>query len=265
MLIAQISDLHFHLEGRYVDLIRPKEHLAAAVAALNALRLLPDLVLVTGDLTEHGRPEEYEGVGAVLSELRMPWLPIPGNHDSVEHMRAAFPDMSCLHNDTPFIQYAIEDLPLRIIALDTVVPGASHGALCERRLGWLARTLEIETEKPTVIMMHHPPIETGIRGMDGLALQEGRETFLDLIAEYDNIERIACGHVHRSVMCRLAGTVVSICPGIAHQITLDLEGDPNDLQFIFEPPGYQLHWFGDNGLVTHHGVIGDHGQAIRYE
>lgn len=263
MLIAQISDLHFHLEGPNIDLIRPADRLEAAVQALNTLSTPPDLVLVTGDLTEKGLSEEYAEVGALLGRLSMPWLPIPGNHDVAENMRAAFPEMRCLRWAAPFMHYVIDDYPIRIVALDTVVPGEGYGALCTARLEWLAAALAAETEKPTLIMMHHPPLETGLRCMDQLALLEGRAVFAELLAQHDNIERVVCGHVHRHISGRLSGTAVVTCPSIAPQIALDLEGDPSYVAYRLEPPAYLLHWFGDNGLVTHHAYVGDYGETFR--
>ena len=264
MLIAQISDLHFHLEGHHIDLIQPAQRLEAAVQALNTLSHPPDLVLVTGDLTENGLPEEYAEVGALLSGLHMPWLPIPGNHDNAENMREAFPEMRCLRRGGAFMHYVIDDFPIRIVALDTVVPGEDHGALCPARLEWLTEALDAETEKPTLIMMHHPPLDTGLRCMDQYALMEGRDVFADLIANYHNIERIVCGHMHRHIVGCLSRTVVTACPGIAHQTALELEGDPAYLAFRLEPPSYLLHWFGDNGLITHHAYVGDYGEAVKY-
>lgn len=264
MLIAQISDLHFHLEGPHIDLIRPVERLEAAVSTLNSLPLLPDLVLVTGDIAENGLPEEYAAAGELLMQLRMPWLPIPGNHDDAENMRNAFPEMRCLRWGAPFMHYVIDEFPIRIVALDTVVPGETQGALCPARLEWLAEALEAEAEKPTLIMMHHPPLDTGLRCMDQYALMEGRDVFADLIAQHGNIERIVCGHMHRHIVGCLSRTVVATCPGIAHQIALELEGDPSFLAFRQEPPAYLLHWFGDNGLITHHAYVGDYGEPIRY-
>jgi Icc protein len=105
--------------------------------------------------------------------------------------------------------------------------------------------------------MHHPPFETGIKLMDDLGLLEGREAFAEVIAPYRNIERILCGHLHRTIVCRVGGTVASTCPGTAHQIELNLNNDAHDLSFNFEPPGYQLHWLGPQGLVTHHALIGE--------
>ncbi|MGB6105771.1 MAG: phosphodiesterase [Pusillimonas sp.] len=257
MLIAQISDLHIQQGGKDTGLIQAEQHLAACVRALNRLAPRPDLVVVTGDLTEHGRKQEYLLLKPLLDQLDIPFLLIPGNHDSPAVLREAFHDHDYLRTGSPFIQYAIDSWPLRIVALDTTVPMRSEGALCGERLNWLADTLAQAPDTPTVVLMHHPPFETGIKLMDDLGLLTGREAFAEIIAPYRNIERILCGHLHRTMLCRIGHTVASTCPGTAHQIALDLDPGAQGLSFNFEPPGYQLHWRGAQGLVTHHAVIGD--------
>src|SRR5690606_6226400 len=166
-------------------------------------------------------------------------------------LRTAFSDHDWLQSDSPYLQYVIDTWPLRIIALDTTVRGKGHGKLCEERLAWLSDTLAQAPEQPTVILMHHPPFQTGIRYMDGMGLLEGREGLLEALAPYRNVERILCGHMHRSIFCKFGSTVASTCPGTAHQIVLDLRDQREHLAFNFEPPGFQLHWWGPDGLVTH--------------
>ncbi|NYT37917.1 phosphodiesterase [Allopusillimonas soli] len=256
MLIAQITDLHVHDTGRHTREIQAASHLARCIQDLNALDPRPDLVLVTGDLTDHGQADEYVRLRSLLAALDLPVLLLAGNHDDPAAMRAVFQDHAYLQSDMPFLQYVVDEWPLRIVALDTTIRGRGEGRLCAARLAWLADTLAHSPERPTLIMMHHPPFSTGIRRMDELGLLEGREAFTEIVAQYRNIERILCGHLHRTMFCRVGGTVASTCPGTAHQIALDLRPD-HTLSFNFEPPGYQLHWAGPQGLVTHHCVVGD--------
>lgn len=256
MLIAQISDLHIQLGGKYEHLISARRHLAACVDALNALLPRPDLVVATGDLTEHGSHDEYRVLKQELARLKTPFLLIAGNHDDPANLRANFPEHVWMRDAAPFLQYTIETWPLRIVALDTTLPRRSEGELCAARLEWLAQTLAEQPGRPTLILMHHPPFETGIKRMDELGLLKGREAFAKVIEPYRNIERVLCGHLHRSIVCRVGSTVASTCPGTAHQIELDLR-DEAELSFNFEPPGYQLHWLSPQGLVSHHAVIGD--------
>jgi Icc protein len=256
MLIAQISDLHIQSHGKDSALIQAEQHLAACIEELNKLEPVPDLVVITGDLTEHGSKEEYTTLKMLLGRLQIRFLLIPGNHDSPAMLREVFDDHAYLKNSSPFIQYAIEDYPLRIVGLDTTVPMRGHGRLCAERLAWLAETLAKAPQTPTVVLMHHPPFETGIARMDALGLLEGRDEFAEIIGAHSNIKRILCGHLHRHIVCQVGGTIASTCPGTAHQIALDLRTGPDELHFNFEPPGYLLHRDGPQGLVSHHAVIG---------
>lgn len=256
MLIAQISDLHIQQAGQHRELIQAEQHLGACVDQINQLDTPPDLVAVTGDLTERGTPDEYRIVKQHLDRLNAPYLVIPGNHDDRGNLRQAFADHDYLQTDSPFIQYVVDQYPLRIVALDTTVPRRSEGELCTLRLQWLADTLGQAPDRTTCILMHHPPFATGIRHMDELGLLRGRDEFEHIISPYRNIERILCGHLHRTIMCRVGNAMASTCPGTAHQIVLDLNPDSTALCFNFEPPGYQLHWQGPQGLVTHHALIG---------
>ncbi|TEA77046.1 phosphodiesterase [Allopusillimonas ginsengisoli] len=256
MLIAQITDLHIQHGGKHAERIQAQAHLAACVHTLNALDPRPDLVAITGDLTEHGRPDEYETLKRLLEGLDIPFVMIPGNHDHPQTLRDCFPEHQYLQSDSPFVQYVLEDWPLRIIGLDTTIPRSGQGRLCPDRLAWLAETLAQAPDRPTLLIMHHPPFDTGIREMDKLGLIEGRDAFVQVIEPYRNIERILCGHLHRTIICRVGNTLASTCPGTAHQIALDLRHEAT-LSFNFEPPGYQLHWQGRHGLVSHHALIGE--------
>jgi 3',5'-cyclic AMP phosphodiesterase CpdA len=266
MLIAQISDLHIQQAGQHRELIQAEKHLAAAVDQLNQLDPAPDLVAVTGDLTERGTPDEYRIVKHHLDRLNAPYIVIPGNHDDRDNFRQAWSDVEYLSAsaDSPFLQYVIDRYPMRIIALDTTVPRRGEGELCAERLQWLADTLAQTPDRPTCIIMHHPPFATGIRHMDELGLLRGRDDYEKIISSYRNVERILSGHLHRTIMCRVGHAIASTCPGTAHQIALDLDPASTDLCFNFEPPGYQLHWQGPNGLVTHHALIGQFPGPYKY-
>jgi len=255
MLIAQISDTHVMLPGMLMSgKVDTAQHLQAAVAHLLSLEPRPDLVLATGDLVDSGSPEEYARLRAILAPLPMPIYVIPGNHDTRDPLRAAFPEHDRLLGGA-FIQYVIEDYPLRMIALDTLAPGASHGELCETRLDWLEARLA-ESDRPTLLFMHHPPFPCGIADFDLIGLNHGRERLAEIVRGNPQVERILCGHVHRPVQCRWAGTLASIGPSTAHQATLDLRPDV-PITFTMDPPAVALHQWRDGHLITHLSYIGD--------
>jgi Icc protein len=256
MFVAQITDTHIRRPGELVHgVVDTAAMLARAVAALGRLDPAPDVTVVTGDLVDTGAAEEYAHLRALLAPLAMPVYVIPGNHDAREPLRRAFAADGYLPQDG-FLQYTVEDWPLRLVALDTLIPAALGGELCRERLLWLDRALAAAAQRPTLILMHHPPFLTGIDHMDRIGLA-GIPGFVAIVARHPQIERILCGHVHRAIDCRLAGTVAGTAPSTAHQIVLDLAPAAPPAS-AFEPPGYQLHWWSEaGGLVTHTAAIGD--------
>jgi 3',5'-cyclic AMP phosphodiesterase CpdA len=256
LLICQISDLHIKAGGRLSGgVVDTAAMFRACVAHVGALPQRPDAVLLTGDLVDLGRPEEYALLRELIAPLDMPVHLIPGNHDDRAVLCASFPDHAYLPRDGGFVQYALEEYPVRIVALDTVIPREGGGRLCAERLAWLDRTLAAAPARPTLVMMHHPPFRTFIGHMDAIGL-DGADGFRDVIARHPQVERVLCGHLHRPIQARVAHVIASTCPSPAHQIVLDLAEDAAEA-FIMEPSGYQLHrWSPDTGVVSHTAVIG---------
>ena len=258
MIIAQISDTHItHSGGRVDREYETAVHLQRAVAHLNRLPALPDVVLITGDCVDNGNEQEYERLQDLLRPLRMPVYVIPGNHDDRVHMRRMFGSQGTRALEG-FVQYVVEEGAVRLIALDTHVPGHDGGYLCPERLRWLEARLAEAPTQPTVIFQHHPPFATGLAVLDQMGL-EGAETLGALIARYPNVERVLAGHIHCPMQRRFYGTLAVTCPSTAHQTFLDLQR-PERLAVVMESPVCLLHvWHDDLGLVTHTSYISEYG------
>jgi 3',5'-cyclic AMP phosphodiesterase CpdA len=251
MIIAQITDLHvgrpIEVEGTMVD---PRCCLERAVAHLNGLTPPPDIVLVTGDLTRDESPEDYAQVKAALAGLAMPVYVIPGNHDDRANLRAAFGDAGYLPREGEFLHYVLEDYPLRVIALDTHVPGREGGELCAARLAWLQARLAEAPQRPTLICMHHPPFTTGIPFFDGMGCARG-EAMGEIVARHPRVEAVLCGHVHRAIDLKWNGTVVRVTPSTAYQYALQLF-ESDDIEALREPAACRIClWKPEVGLVSH--------------
>ncbi len=256
MIIAQISDLHICAGGKPVGgHVDTAGALQRAVAQLGALVPAPDVVLATGDLVDDASDAAYGVLLDLLGPLGMPVLPIPGNHDDRAALRRAFARHAWVAGCADRVRYVADDWPVRLIALDTLVPGATHGGLDQDDVAWLDSQLAAAPRRPTLVFLHHPPFATGMPGMDALGLRDGRAALAGVIARHPQVERVVAGHVHRSIQARWQGTVASTAPSTAHQIVLDLRPDAVGA-YAFEPPGYHLHvWTGD-ALVTHLVPIG---------
>jgi len=252
MLICQLTDLHLRPEGvpanRVIETNMLTERAFRAVAALNPR---PDVVLLTGDVTECGLVAEYDILVALLHRLLpMPVFVIPGNHDRRGNFRDVLGYLPGVTADKEFVQYVVDDAPVRLVMLDTIVPGAGHGFLCGARLEWLERTLAAAPDKPTLIGMHHPPFLCGIEHMDNINLRNS-DDFAAVIARHTQVRRIVCGHHHRAIVGQVAHAIATIAPSVAHQVELDLTPGAAGA-FVMEPPAYQLHrWSAASGIITH--------------
>jgi Icc protein len=257
MLIAQITDLHVRPRGKLAyERVDTNAMLQAAVATIEGLPRKPDLVIASGDLTDCGLAEEYKLLRCLLEPLSMPVYLVPGNHDRRAELFAEFGSDGYFRNDDGFLHYTVEGHALRLIGLDTVVPGEGHGEMCAARLGWLEARLAEQPGRPTLIFMHHPPFGTGLADMDRINCRDG-DAMAALLRRFDTIERVVCGHHHRHITVRWAGTVGSVAPSTGHQVTLDLVPDNSRTTFTMEPPGFHLHlWSPGPGLVTHSVNIG---------
>jgi Icc protein len=252
MLIAHLTDLHVRPHGLAAYRTAETNMLTErAIDAVLALDPRPDCVLITGDLTDNGLPAEYENLKRMLSRLPMPvWL-IPGNHDRRENLKSIFGSYPGLSDDPHFAHWATDLGPVRMIGLDTVVPGSGAGRLCAERLSWLDARLSEDSAKPTIVALHHPAFVCGIHHMDRINLIEGKAEFEAIIRRHPQVVRILSGHHHRPIQALFAGTLAMVAPSVAHQVVLDLHDRPSG-QFNFEPPAFHLHlWTEAAGLVSH--------------
>ncbi len=245
--IVQITDLHIRPEGTAA--YRVCETNALTERALRAVaRLKPDAVIITGDVTDCGLVSEYQLLAAMLKRhLPMPVHLIPGNHDRREVMLAHLPGVPSAHG---YVQYVAEAGPVRLVMLDTVVPGAGHGSLEDGRLDWLDRTLAERPDQPTLIGMHHPPFICGLGHMDAIRLRD-EAAFAAVVARHTQVRRIVCGHHHRPIVAQVAHAVASISPSVVNAVEFDLDPAAPPA-FVLEPPAFQVHtWAEASGFVSH--------------
>ena len=253
MLIAQISDLHIrdHV-GMFGGLVDTSETLRKAVQLLNSLEPQPDVILATGDLTDDGTKEQYSQLLEIISSLNAPLLPLPGNHDDHSEFLNAF--SSKLPDEIPetHCSYVINNFPVRLIALDTSLPGRHDALFSEDHELWLSKVLSQEKDKPTLIFTHFPPFETGINFMDLSGLKSA-DSLEKIIRNNPQVKLVVSGHLHRPIQTSFASTMVSVCPSTGNQLKLDL--NPKNGSAVDEPPGFQLHVWKNDRFVTHTGII----------
>jgi len=248
--IAQISDVHVRPRGiLYQDAVDSNRMLASAITCLNHLSPAPDLVMITGDLTDEGHPDEYAMLRELLAALRLPFIVLPGNHDDRSHLRAAFGDHRYLPHDGP-LHYTMTIGDVTVIALDTSVPQLHHGELSTASLEWFDRALTECRGRPALVAMHHPPFATGIPYLDIYGMRD-TAAFADVLQTHDHVDRVVVGHVHRSMQTRIGRVPVLSCPSTVTQIALRTQVDASPASYL-EPPAFFLHrWVGQQPAVSH--------------
>lgn len=250
MLIAQISDIHIRPQNElYKGVVDSNELFEDAIKHLMKLDMRPDLVLITGDLVDFGQPEEYQEAAKLLATLPIPTLLLPGNHDNSKNILNAFPHHRYLPQEGP-MNYCVDDYPVRIIGLDITVLNEHHGFFSDSSKKWLKGILDANLLKPTLILMHQPPFLSGIPYMDEYRCFEGH-ALEALVKDYENIEAVLCGHVHRLMIHRWGNTVVIGCPSTATEIDLQFSSLARPQSYL-GPHGYLLHYWNEDGrLITH--------------
>lgn len=188
MRLIQISDCHLHADPDARSRLGfPYRQLEAVIEQVASLR--PDILLVTGDVSQDESPASYRLAAELFDGVGCPWFWLAGNHDHPHFM-------SELH---PF--HAELDLGAwRLLCLDSRVAGQAGGALGDEQLAQLSQSLELSCEqdpRPILLAMHHHPLPIGSDWMDALGLAD-RDALWELLGGYPQVRAILCGHIHQA-------------------------------------------------------------------
>lgn len=246
--LVQLSDLHLRLGEGSAGPARRLEHAVRRVASLQPQ---PEAVLLSGDLVDTPSSDAYELALELLAPLGVPLYAVPGNHDDRDLLRACF-GPGPAPAGAP-VCFAVNCGPLRVVGCDSTRAGREDGALGSEQLGWLDATLGQQPATPTLLLLHHPPVMTGVRAMDAIALAaEDRVALEALLNGHPQVRAISCGHVHTTMTTAFAGRPLLVCPSTNSALRLDLR--PRDglpFETCGEPLGFVVHMLVDDRLVSH--------------
>ena len=220
-----MSDLHFDHESSLLG-HDTRVRLQAAIEHINQHHDDCQYCIISGDLVNQGSLTTYAALSELLNTLKIPLLPMVGNHDNRQHVRSQFalPD-NCMNN---FVQYSVPIENGLIVCLDTLKSGADSGELCRERSEWLEHVLKSAGNTPVFLFMHHPPMALGLPMQDSDNLEQG-DQFLDLLAHHNNVKHLFIGHVHR----RITGTIRGIPFATMSSV-------------LFQAPAPRPHWSWDS-------------------
>ena len=214
MIIAQISDTHIALDTPDAD--QRIGDFERTIADINALDPAPDVIVHTGDIVHNGRQDEYAEAVRILTKARAPVCVLPGNKDDRANLRAAFVSGGYLAPNSRFIDYAVEDYPVRLIAVDTLNAGSNKGDFCPERAGRLIDMIDAETSKPIAVFAHHPPFEVKV-GPDPINFEtrEAMERLRQALQHSGRVVQVFSGHVHRGTAGHVGSIPATVMPSVA--------------------------------------------------
>ena len=267
MLIAQITDLHigFDRDNPHELNIR---RLNMVIDQIGAMNPKPDLLIVSGDLVENGDDKRaYRHMEALVKRWQGPLLWAVGNHDSREGLLEVLPEVPT--DEHGFIQYEAEHGALRFIVVDTLDAGRHGGMVCEVRAKWLRDRLREKKDVPTIIVMHHPPVDTGIVWMSALPSEEWVQRVEKVIRPAKQVVAILAGHVHRPIATGFAGKRLVVAASTAPLVALDLEDvDPlhpdGRALIIGDAPAFAIHYWDGATLLSHFEIAGPRNVIASY-
>jgi Icc protein len=250
MIIAQISDTHIVLDAPDAD--QRISDFKRTIADINALDPAPDVIVHTGDIVHNGRADEYARAVAILKKAQAPVYVLAGNKDDRANLRAAFAADGYLAANSDFIEYAIEDYPVGLIAVDTLNTGSNKGGFCPERARRLIDLINAEPAKAIIVFTHHPPFEVPV-GPDPVNFEtrEMMEKLRQVVQQSGRVAAVVSGHVHRGTAGRIGTIPATVMPSIATTLR---KGDyPAHMK---TRPVYHIHRYDRSwGLITETRIV----------
>ena len=224
--ILHLSDTHFVADGPLYGSVESEANLRQLFDEVEASGGRPEAVVITGDLADKGDPLAYARLKAVIepaaARLGAEVVWVMGNHDDRTAFRTGLLGQSHLNADqlvSPIDRVTMIN-GLRIIALDSTVPGHHYGEISETQLDWLAAELSTPAPHGTILALHHPPVPSVL---DLAVLVELRDqSGLAEVLEGTDVRSIIAGHLHYSSTATFAGIPVSVASATCYTQDLNV-------------------------------------------
>ena len=230
--IIQISDTHlFGDKNRKINGANSYLNFKKVLNHISNLKEKPDLIFVTGDLSQDCTFESYQHIANLLNELGVKYYLLPGNHDDVDVVNKVF-DFNWKKDN---VDYMLELNGWQVYVIDTSHYPEDEGKISKEQLSNLEGTLSKNKNKPSIVFMHHHPVEINSLWMDKMILNE-KELFNNIVRQNPQVKAVLFGHIHQVYQKNINGTFYGSAPSTSFQVL------PNCEMFALEKltPGYRL-------------------------
>jgi Icc protein len=252
-LLLHFSDTHFVADGLLYGGVDGRDRLAQLLEGIRYSGVRPDALIFTGDLTDTGDPYAYEALRDVVEPfaagLDAPVIWLMGNHDNRPALRSVLlgepPGETPLHRS-----YRLGGL--RVITLDTSVPGQHHGELDDGQLAWLEAELDRPAPEGSILALHHPPIPM-VQDLAVLSELRQQDRLAEIVAGKD-IRLILGGHVHFPSASLFAGIPVSVASSTCY--TQDLTVQVGGIRGMDAAQGFNLVHVYPHTIITSFATLG---------
>lgn len=230
LLVAQLTDTHLFAEVEQKMFgLTTYDSFQVVVDRLSQLQTKPDILLLTGDLSQDETSASYLKLQNLIAPLDIPTYWLPGNHDNL-------PTMQQVLNQPPiFAEKSFTKGGWNFLLLSSSLPGCVHGELSQASLEWLDRQLQLMSEQPTLIALHHPPCSINSNWMDEIKLKNSAD-FFAIIDRYSQVKLVLFGHIHQAFDDRRRGVRYLGSPSTCVQF------QPKSVKFAITQiqPGFRL-------------------------
>jgi 3',5'-cyclic-AMP phosphodiesterase len=212
MKLLVLSDLHLGAETGLVRNHAVESSFDSGWDQIKPLAEIADFLIIAGDIAQHGNLAGYRRLRERTRNVANKLMIGVGNHDDRGRIGFEFGRRHICERG--YVQSAIHK-EASVIVLDTILPGKPYGEICPDRLAWLEQELSKARARPVVIVMHHPPAELGVKALDEVSLNKGRDQLLDILSKYEAPVTIVAGHHHVAYSGLLRGMQFCIVPAFS--------------------------------------------------
>ncbi|MEU1999934.1 phosphodiesterase [Rhodococcus sp. NPDC019627] len=208
--ILHVSDTHFVTDGALLhDCVDSDANLTRLFERLEKAGRRPEAIVFTGDLADRGEPEAYARLRRIVEpaaeRLGAKVIWVMGNHDARPAFRSGLLDAEPTEDS---VDAVVDVNGLRIIVLDSTVPGFHHGLISDEQFAWLTDVLAEPAPHGTLLALHHPPVPGLLDAIESVELKEQHR--LETVLAGTDVRGILAGHLHYSTTCTFAGIPVSV-------------------------------------------------------